>query len=194
MRLSRRTLLAGIAVVAIAVLAIVLIGGGDDDDGGAKQSSDLHTIELGGPTKAAPAATPLKLSYPSSWSEVPDEQLPAGNGERLAVLRRTGRSGLLVVSRQPGAKNLNLETLGPRLGRQIKSGFSDAREVAARPTSLPAGDAFVYSFVRQKAGTANTVVVIPSGKETYVVNAVVPSGNKKAAQESGEIVRTLKFE
>jgi hypothetical protein len=98
------------------------------------------------------------------------------------------------VTQQRSAKGLDLKTLGARLGRQIKSGVADAREVASRPTRLPAGDAYVYSFVRRKAGTVHTIVIVPSGELTYVLNTVIPSGERQAAQESGEIVRSLKFE
>jgi hypothetical protein len=191
---STRTLAAG-ALLILAVAAAVLVLGGDDDDGGGSGGPELRTLEAGGPSDAAPAAAPLTLSHPASWSEVPKDQLTAqGPGETLAVLRREGRTGLLVVTRQASSDDLDLETLGERLGKQLKRGLPDAREVAARPTQLPAGDAFVYSFVRSRAGTVHTIVVVPSGAETYVLNSVVPSGDDTAAQESGEIVRSLEFE
>jgi hypothetical protein len=184
---------AGLAVVAVAVVAVILLTG-DDDDGGSGGAGSVRTIELGGPTDDAPAAPKFKLSIPPTWDEVPKEQLTDARGEPLVVLRRENRTGLLVVTRQSSAKDLDLETLGKRLGKEVKSGVADAREVASRPTRLPAGDAYVYSFVRRKAGTAHTIVVVPSGPSTYVLNTVIPSGEKQAAQESGEIVRSLRFE
>jgi hypothetical protein len=190
-RPNRSVIAGAVLLVAAAVAAVLLIGGGDGDSG---DSESLRTLEAGGPTDSAPAATPFRLSYPKSWEQVPDEQLASLPGETVAVLRREGRSGLITVSRQPTPKNLDLEQVGARLGKQIKSGLADARQVAARPTRLPAGDAFVYSFVRRRAGTVHTVVVVPSGAVTYALNSVVPSGDNEAAQESGEIVRSLEFE
>jgi hypothetical protein len=35
---------------------------------------------------------------------------------------------------------------------------------------------------------------VPSGGVTYVLNSVIPAGDNEAAQEAGEIVRTLTFE
>lgn len=193
-RPSTRTLAAGAVLLVVAVVAAVLLLGGGDD-GGDSGGPELRTLEAGGPSDAAPAASPFTLSHPPSWSEVPEDQLSAqGPGETVAVLRREGRTGLLVVTRQASSDDLDLETLGERLGRQLKRGLPDAREVAARPTRLPAGDAFVYSFVRRRAGTVHTIVVVPSGAETYVLNSVIASGDNAAAQESGEIVRSLSFE
>ena len=40
----------------------------------------------------------------------------------------------------------------------------------------------------------HSVVVVPSGGVTYLLNSVIPSGNDEAAQEAGEIIRTLEFE
>jgi hypothetical protein len=180
-------------LIAAAVLgAVLLLGGGDEDSGSG--GGDLETIELGGPAPGAPAATPFTISFPQTWSEVAKEELGNVPSDTLGVLRREGRSGLITVSQRKTPENLDVETLGARLGKQIKKGLPDAKEVAARPTHLPAGDAFVYSFVRQKAGTVHSVVIVPSGGVTYLLNTVIPSGDNKAAQEAGEIIRTLKFE
>jgi hypothetical protein len=188
---NRIWIVAAVLVVAVAAAVILLGGGGDDDSGGEK----LETLEAGGPSDTAPAASKFKLSYPPSWEEIPEDEITAkGPGETLAILRRQNRSGLVSVTRQKSSPNLDLNKLGTRLGKQVKAGLPDAREVASRPTRLPAGDAFVYSFVRRRAGTVHTIVVVPSGAETYVLNAVVPSGDNRAAQESGEIVRSLTFD
>ena len=178
-------------MILVAVGAVLLLGGDDEDSG---SDEKLQTIELGGPAPGAPAATPFTLSYPANWSEVPKEDLGEVTADTLGVLRRDGRSGLITVSQRQTPENLNLEQLGARLGKQIKRGLPDAREVAARPTNLPAGDAFVYSFVRKRAGTVHSVVVVPSGGVTYLVNSVIPAGDNEAAQEAGEIIRTLEFE
>ena len=171
--------------------ALLLFTGGDDDS---DSGPELETIELGGPAPGAPAATLFTLSFPENWSEIPTEDLGDVSGDTLGVLRRDGRSGLITVSQRRTPEDLNLEQLGARLGKQIKRGIPDAQEVAARPTNLPEGDAFVYSFVREDAGTVHSVVVVPSGGVTYLLNSVIPSGDNEAAQEAGEIIRTLEFE
>jgi hypothetical protein len=195
-RLSKRTgingiSLTGLVLLAAAVALVLLVRGDDDDD---SSSDTLNTITVDEPAPGAPAATPFTLSYPDSWSEVSRKEVGSAAGDTLAILRREGRSGVLVVAQRQTPSNLDLEQLGEKLGKQIKQGIPDAREVAARPTHLPAGDAFVYSFVRERAGTVHSVVVVPSGGVTYVLNSVIPSGNNEAAQEVGEIVRTLTFE
>jgi len=182
--------LTGLVLLAAAVALVLLLGGDDDESG----SDTLNTITVDEPAPGAPAATPLTLSYPASWSEVSKEEIGSAAGDTVAILRREGRSGVLVVAQRQTPDNLDLEQLGEKLGEQIKQGIPDAREVAARPTHLPAGDAFVYSFVRERAGTVHSVVVVPSGGVTYVLNSVIPAGDNEAAQEAGEIVRTLTFE
>ena len=183
--------IAGLVLLAAAV-ALVLVIGGDDDDG--SSTDTLNTITVDEPAPGAPAATPFTLSYPDSWTEVSKEEVGSAAGDTVAILRREGRSGVLVVAQRETPDNLDLEQLGNQLGKQIRKGIPDAKEVAARPTHLPAGDAFVYSFVRERAGTVHSVVVVPSGGVTYVLNSVIPAGNNEAAQEVGEIVRTLTFE
>jgi hypothetical protein len=178
-------------VIAVAIGALLVFGGDDQDAGSGEK---LQTIELGGSAPGAPAAAPFTLSYPANWNEVPKEELGEVSADTLGVLRRDGRSGLITVSQRQTPKNLDLEQLGARLGKQIKRGIPDAQEVAARPTNLPAGDAFVYSFVRKRAGTVHSVVVVPAGGVTYLLNSVIPSGDNEAAQEAGEIIRTLEFE
>lgn len=182
--------LTGLVLLAAAVALVLLLGGDDDESG----SDTLNTITVDEPAPGAPAATPFTLSYPASWSEVSKEEIGSAAGDTVAILRREGRSGVLVVAQRQTPDNLDLEQLGEKLGEQIKQGIPDAREVAARPTHLPAGDAFVYSFVRERAGTVHSVVVVPSGGVTYVLNSVIPAGDNEAAQEAGEIVRTLTFE
>ena len=182
--------LTGLVLLAAAVALVLLLGGDDDESG----SDTLNTITVDEPAPGAPAATPFTLSYPDSWSEVSKEEIGSAAGDTVAILRREGRSGVLVVAQRQTPDNLDLEQLGEKLGKQIKQGIPDAREVAARPTRLPAGDAFVYSFVRERAGTVHSVVVVPSGGVTYVLNSVIPAGDNEAAQEAGEIVRTLTFE
>ena len=182
--------LTGLVLLAAAVALVLLIGG--DEEG--SSSDDLTTITVDEPAPGAPAATPFTLSYPDSWTEVSKEEVGSAAGDTVAILRREGRSGVLVVAQRQTPTNLDLQQLGEKLGKQIKRGIPDAQEVAARPTHLPAGDAFVYSFVRERAGTVHSVVVVPSGGVTYVLNSVIPSGNNEAAQEVGEIVRTLTFE
>jgi hypothetical protein len=182
--------LTGLVLLAAAVALEQLLGGDDDESG----SDTLNTITVDEPAPGAPAATPFTLSYPDSWSEVSKEEIGSAAGDTVAILRREGRSGVLVVAQRQTPDNLDLEQLGEKLGEQIKQGIPDAREVAARPTHLPAGDAFVYSFVRERAGTVHSVVVVPSGGVTYVLNSVIPAGDNEAAQEAGEIVRTLTFE
>ena len=183
--------IAGLVLLAAAI-ALVLLIGGDDDDG--SSTDTLNTLTVDEPAPGAPAATPFTLSYPDSWTEVSKEEIGSAACDTVAILRREGRSGVLVVAQRETPDNLDLEQLGNQLGKQIKKGIPDAKEVAARPTHLPAGDAFVYSFVRESAGTVHSVVVVPSGGVTYVLNSVIPSGNNEAAQEVGEIVRTLTFE
>ena len=178
-------------ILLLAVVAVLLLGGDDEDPGSGEK---LNTIQLGGPAPGAPAATPFTLSYPANWNEVAKDELGDVSADTLGVLRRDGRTGLITVSQRQTPEDLNLEQLGARLGKQIKKGIPDAKEVAARPTNLPAGDAFVYSFVREGAGTVHTVVIVPSGGVTYLLNSVIPSGDNKAAQEAGEIIRTLEFE
>lgn len=181
----------GLVLLAAAVALVLLLRSGDDDDSG---SDTLNTITVDEPAPGASAAPPFTLSYPDSWSEVSKEEIGSAAGDTVAILRREGRSGVLVVAQRQTPDNLDLQQLGEKLGKQIRQGIPDAREVAARPTHLPAGDAFVYSFVRERAGTVHSVVVVPSGGVTYVLNSVIPSGNDEAAQEVGEIVRTLTFE
>jgi hypothetical protein len=78
------------------------------------------------------------------------------------------------------------------LTRELAKRFSDFHPVGARVARLATGPAVVYTFVRTKANMVQTIVIAPTARRSFTLEAVAPAGARDAAREAGQIVRSLK--
>jgi hypothetical protein len=58
--------------------------------------------------------------------------------------------------------------------------------------NLGGTQALIYSFARTKTGTAQTLVIVPSGNSSYTLNAVVPPRSPDSAREVGAMIATFR--
>jgi hypothetical protein len=164
--------LAGLAVAALAVGAFFGVRALTDNGGGTLRGS-------GGAT--------FSLDYPSSWSPLSADELAKQPGSPQAVLRRDGKSGLVIVKGERKRARGDAK-FARQLDREFAKRFPDFKKGSSKIIQTDAGNAFYYSYARSKAGTVNTVVIVPSPGGSYVLNTVVPAGNVEAAREVGHII------
>ena len=177
----RRLLPATVAVLLVAAAGIALwftvLAPGDET------AKSRPAIE-------GPDGAPFTLEYPSSWKPLTREQRKSLPGEPLAVLRRTDGHGTIVVTKRPPVTT-PLEQLPRGLKRTLSRRFPDFREVGAKLVTLDGTRALVYTFARTKSGTAQSLVVVPSGDHSFTLNAVVPPRSPDAAREVGAIIASF---
>jgi hypothetical protein len=143
------------------------------------------------PTLSGPASAPFEVEYPSTWQAVGESQRLQLPGQPLAVLRRRDGAGTVVVTERPPVTT-PLDELPRGLKARLSQRFPDFREVGAKVVSLGDTRALVYTFARTKTGTAQSLVVVPSGDRSFTLNAVVPPRSPEAAREVGAIIASFR--
>jgi len=88
----------------------------------------------------------------------------------------------------PAQREQDLDAIAAQLDRRLRKEIDDFRKVGARVVDVEAGPALLYSYARTDAGTAHTLLVVPTAARTYTVNAAVPAGAEDAAKEVGKIL------
>lgn len=169
-------LLAALAGAAVAA-AVVLTAGGDEP------SRPKPATELRGPGFA--------LAYPSGWKPVPAAGLAGVQGKPAAIVRRGDGKGIVVVRRKHVPRDQSLRGLTRDLTAGLERRFEDFRFVSARVTRLRAGTAFLYTFVRTRQKSAQSIALVKVGRTEFSLDAVAAAGDPRAAREVAAIVRSF---
>ena len=140
-----------------------------------------------GRTQQGPAEDPSRIRYRAPWRPPPADQLAAQPGAPLGVLRRNDGKGFVVIRREKAART-DTDRFSRELARELKQRFPDFRPRTSQAVNVKAGEAFFFSYVRQKRGTVHSVVIVPAGARSYALNTVSPAGADDVAREIGAIV------
>lgn len=178
----RRVLLATALLLALAAAAFVLL---------VIRPFGSNSGHAGSPQLHGPASAPFHMDYPRSWTQLTPAQLATLPGQPLAVIRRKDGRGTLVVTERPPVTQ-PLAQLPQGLKRTLSRRFSDFREVGAKVANLHgSAPALLYTFARTKTGTAQSLVIVPSGNHSFALNAVVPPRSPDAAREVGAMIASF---
>jgi hypothetical protein len=165
-------ILFALAIVALGVGAFFVVRALTNDEGG---------------TLKGTGAASFSLDYPSKWSPVSKDQLASQPGAPVSELRRDGKSGLVIVRSEQ--KRARTDTkFAQQVQSELSHRFPDFKKGSFKVIRTQAGPSLYLSYTRSKAGTVNTVTVIPSGAHSYVVDTVSPAGNTDAAREIGKMI------
>jgi hypothetical protein len=167
-------LLAALAGAAIAA-GVLTAGGGSDAPQRAK--------ELRGPG--------FELAYPAGWAPTPADELAKLPGRPVAVVRRADGKGVVIVRRKGAPRDQSLRALTRDLNAGLAKRFPDFRFVSARVARVRAGNAFLYTFVRTRQKTAQSIALVRVGRANFTLDAVAASGDVRAAREVAAIVRSF---
>jgi hypothetical protein len=174
-----RTLMLGaalIGLVLIVYLAANALFGGD----GSKKG------ELKGSSKDSYA-----LSYPSSWRPLSGKELDRVPGSPLAVVRRKDGKGFVFL-RKEGRSPKNLTAFSGDLTKALDKRVPDFQKRSAKTVKINGQNAFFYSYIRKAKGTVHTVVLVPNGKQSYVLNTVSRGGSEDVARQVARIILSFK--
>jgi len=173
---SRRPRPAVIAIVVVALLAAAFaakaLTGDDQKKGELKGTAGNETF---------------KLSYPEGWRAVPKDKLRSLPGRPLAIVRRSDGKGYVILRKEKRAPT-NFNAFSADLTRALDKRVPDFQRQSSRIVQLRAGKAFFYSYIRKRAGTVHTVVVVPAGNRSYAINTVSQGGSEKVARETARII------
>jgi photosystem II reaction center protein PsbP len=174
-----RSLLVG-AAVALLVLAVylaanALFGGDDSNKGELKGSSENN----------------FTLSYPSAWRPLSSKELAKLPGNPIAVVRREDGKGFVVLRRE-GRAPKNLNSFSGDLTKALDKRIPDFQKRSSKTIKLSGGNAFFYSYIRKSKGTVHTVVLVPNGKQSYVLNTVSHGGSEQVARQIAHIILSFK--
>ena len=175
----RRTIIVAlVAALAGAALAAVLITGIGSGDGSEPRAKELR-------------GKGFTLAYPAGWAPVSADGLATMRAKPAAVVRRVDGNGTVVVRQTAAPKDQSLRKLTRDLTTGLQRRFPDFSFVSARVVPVRAGDAFLYTFARTKARTAQTVALVRVGRANFTVNGIARTGDPRAAQEVAAIVRSF---
>ena len=141
-------------------------------------------------TVHCPSDAPFTVAQPPGWESLSADQLSALPGSPLAVIRQSDGNGIVVINTQAGTKG-SLQKLSTKLVSKLQTTIPDFKLVSAHTVTVKAGPALSISYARTKKGTANTLLVVPVAGRIYTLNAVVPAGQKGAAQDAGSILSSF---
>ena len=167
----------------LIVLAVLVVGVGaffgaraifDDDGGGTVEASDDG----------------FALEYPDPWTPISDEELAQFPGAPLIVLEREENSGLFVVRREEKSAPTK-ENFGTQLDKELGDRVPDYKAGTVRTVETSAGPAFYFSYARTDAGTANSIVVVPDGSASFVLESATAADDRDAAGDVAAMIASF---
>jgi hypothetical protein len=175
----RRTLLVALlaAVAGAAIAAALLLG----TSGGTSDASRSTTIDGGD----------FSIAFPAGWSAVKADRLAKLPGRPAAMVRRNDGHGTVIVRRKATPKDQSLKALTKGLTAQLDRRFPDFRFVSSRVVRLRGGNAFLYTFLRTRAKSAQSIAIVRVGNTSFTLDAVAAGGDNRAAREVAAIVRSF---
>jgi hypothetical protein len=130
------------------------------------------------------AGRAFSIATPAGWRAV-------AHGSGALVLQRRDRRGLVVVRRR-GEVRGSYATLARTLTRQLRRSLPDARPTSARVAQVAGTRGLVYTFVRPRARTVQSVVVAPTARGAYTLDLVADARATDVARQLGGIVRSFR--
>jgi hypothetical protein len=175
---KRTLLIALLAALAGAAIATGMLVATRDE-----APAPAHAKEL--------RADDFALAYPAGWAPTRADELAKLPGHPAALVRRKDGKGVVVVRRKAAPRDQSLKALTRDLSAGLGKRFDDFRFVSSRVTRVRAGSAFLYTFVRTKQKTAQSIALVRVGKTNFTLDAVAASGDPRAAREVAAIVRSF---
>jgi len=163
-----------LALGALAVGLVAYVGARtivDDDGGGTVKASEKG----------------FTLEYPETWKPISKDQLALFPGSPQLVLEREGNSGLFVVRRETKAAPTK-KSFGDELDKEISDRVPDYEPGSVSTVKTAAGPAFYFSYARTDAGTANSIVVVPDGSSSFVLESASAAKDRDAAKDVAAMI------
>ena len=163
-----------LALGALAVGLLAFFGARTiSDDGG------------GGTVKVADQG--FTLDYPGTWNPISEDKVALFPGSPVLVLEREGNSGLFVVRKESKAAPTKA-SFGDELDKELSDRVRDYKPGSVNTVKTAAGPAFYFSYARSQAGTANSIVVVPDGSSSFVLESASAADDRDAANDIAAMI------
>jgi hypothetical protein len=186
---SRRGLVVAVvaALVGAGIALAVVLGFGVG-------SHEQHAAGSGAKTAPRPAlarGNGYSVRVPAGWRSLTAAELARVPGKPVAALQRTSGGAVVVIRRTTTPQAKSLKALAKSLNASYAKEFSDFKFVSARVQRLRSGPAFLYTFVRTKAGTAQSLVLASVGRANFSLDSAIPATDTRAATDVAAILRSF---
>jgi hypothetical protein len=141
-------------------------------------------------TVHGPSQAPFTLHVPEGWSSVSSSDLASLPGNPLGVVKKDDGTGVVIVNSQPPT-SASLSELSKTVEKQLKQRIPDFTLIKSQTAEIPAGRAISISYTREKKGTSNILVAVPSAGQIYTLNAVIRPGSSSTAKQVGQIINSF---
>jgi hypothetical protein len=125
---------------------------------------------------------PFVLRHPEGW-EPANDQLPAGDENLVAALRRTDGRGFITVAVRGQLLGSTLDEVQDTLLMGLEEAFDDFELVRCQPIRIPAGTAIYTSYVLVNSGRVQSNLTVAVGINTYQLDAALPATAEDVAEE-----------
>lgn len=136
-----------------------------------------------------PAAAPFTLTLPANWRSLSIAKLTS-QGPAIAGYERSDGRALVVIRRAAPLPSITQKFV-KSLDAQFKKKLADYQPVAARIITTKAGAVFFFSYIRRKKGTLDTVVLVPAGDHSFVLDSISNPNSTPAARDVGAIINSF---
>ena len=106
------------------------------------------------------------------------------------MFEREGDSGLFIVRHEDKATDTS-DNFAQQLEAQLRSRVPDYVEGSVKVLQTEAGPAFYFSYAREESGTAHSIVLVPDGSSTFVLESASPSTERPAAEEIAAMISSF---
>ena len=133
----------------------------------------------------------FSMSYGKGWNAVAPAALAKVDSQPAAMLRRADGRGLIVVRRTGSARMGNPRALATSMRSELARRFPDFRAVSARVVPIRSGSAFLFTFVRTRTRTVQTIALASLGTRTFQLEGIVPGDAPHVARETADILSSF---
>jgi hypothetical protein len=175
-----------VVIAAVAVLGFFVLGG-DDDKAKTTANAGLteRAVRFNGPEKA-----PFRLTVPPGWVRVEQKVIEKAGEVNTMAVRNANGTGVVSV-RVNGPVKQSLTSLQSELNAKMKTEAPKMKLDTSKVLDVKAGPALYTAWNTAGGKTLQTNLVVPAGKLSYTLDAVIDAKDRKTAREVGLILRAF---
>ena len=171
------------AGIALAVVLSLGVGSGGDSHAAGKGVT-IQRVALA-------RGNGYSVRVPAGWRSLTAAELAKVPGKPVAALQRKAGGAVVVIRRTTTPTARSLGSLTKSLTASYAKRFPDFKFVSARVQRFRAGPAFLYTYVRAQAGTAQSLALISVGNANFSLDSAIASSDTRAANDVATILRSF---